>query len=297
MTKTKGTIRWLACIALAAATAVLGMASSASAAEKEHHPTGNFARFEQCQTENPKSILCNVAEATGGELQVGNINIPITKLVLQGAIGEFNEATGNNEFVPAADGESLVRSPQVVTGGLFGLVKGGHYPGYLRNFCKNFPSNFECRVTATPELVGPVAVSVGNLIGEQGTAVEMLLRLHLNNPFLGYKCYIGSASDPVTLKYTTGSMAPLGVEPEVKGKFGHLEGIEEGEILVDLENEQVENAFSVPGAEGCGGPQSLIVDREIDYKQGLPSPAGHNRSLLIGTLYLASTEATLKSEE
>jgi hypothetical protein len=289
----KGAIKRFVWVALATSTAVFGMTVSASA--EAHHPMGNYAKFSHCPTENPKSILCNIGESTSGEFQIGNANIPITKpSILQGALG-LNEAE-EVEFIPATEGESLVKSAEVMSGGIFALVKEGRYPWYLRNFCKNFPNNSECKVTATTELVGLPIFNLGNLISEQGTAIDLPLRLHLKNPFLGGKCYIGSTSSPITIAYTTGSKPPLGVEPEIKGKFGHLEGIEEGNILVDQENEIVDNAYTAPKAEGCGGPQSLIVDREIDEKQALPSPAGHNRSRLIGTLYLASVEAVRNSE-
>jgi hypothetical protein len=130
-----------------------------------------------------------------------------------------------------------------------------------------------------------------------GTALEMPLRFHLKNPFLGGKCYIGSASNPAMLAYTTGSKPPVGVEPELKGKLGQITVNGEGTILTIEGDELVDNTYSAPGAEGCGGPQSLIVDREIDEKQALPAPAGHNRSRLIATLHQAGAAVVAESPE
>ncbi len=292
----KGNIKRFAWVGLAVPIVALAVATSASATEKEHHPTGEFARFSQCPTENPLTEACTLAEAHGGEFQIGNLDIPITKpVILQGGLYGVEE-TEEDEVLPATDGESLVKTPEVLPGGIFALVKGGHYPGYLRNFCRNFPNNSECRVTTTAELVGKPYFSLVRFIEEQNTALTLPLRFHLKNPFLGSKCYIGSASNPITPAYTTGSRPSIGLEPELKGQFGQVETIGGGAILVTTNDEAVDNAFSASGAEGCGGPQSLIVDREIDQKQALPSPTGHNRSRLINTLYLVGHEAVLESE-
>ncbi len=290
----KGNVKRFLGVALVVPIVALATAASA-AAEKEHHPTGEFARFSQCATESPLAAACSVAEAHGGEFQIGNLDVPITKpIILQGGL-RIIEGIEENEVTPATDGESLVRTPEAVPGGIFALVKEGHYPGYLRTFCKNFPNNSECKVTATAELVGKPYFSLTSLVDEQGTGLALPLRFHLKNPFLGSRCYIGSASNPITPAYSTGTVPPLGVEPAMKGQFGQLAQTREG-VLVATGDETVDNAFSAPGAEGCGGPQSLIVDREIDQKQALPSPAGHNRSRLFNTLYLAGHEAVLDSE-
>jgi hypothetical protein len=280
---------------------IVALATSASAAtEKEHHPTGDFAKFAQCPTEAAfASVLCAYSEAYGGEIQIGHIDTPITKpIALQGGLTLVPEG-GELEFfaLPAVNGESLLTAPQVVPGGIFALVKEGRYPWFLRNFCRNFPNNSECKLTATPELAGRPLISILAAFEQEGTVLEIPLKLHLKNPFLGGKCYIGSASSPVTVALTTGSMPALGTEPGIIGKSGELEFLDEQQIITLKQAELVDNAFSAPAAEGCGGPQSLIVDREIDEKQGLPAPAGHNRARLLASLSLASTEGVSKSEE
>jgi hypothetical protein len=289
----EGDIKRFVWMALVAPIVVLAMANSASAAEKAHHPTEALARFNQCPTENPGAPVCFIAEAYGGEFQIGNIDIPITRpIVLQGGLESIN--SGDLGFTSASDGESLVKSAQMMAGGILGLVKAGHYPQYLRNFCMSFPNNSECRVTATPELVGLPTVNVIDLVTESSTALALPLRFHLKNPFLGDKCYIGSAPNPVTPMYGTGVEPELGIEPEDKGQTGHAEEVVGGLVIYD--DELVDNTFSGPRAEGCGGPQSLIVDREIDEKQALPSLSGHNRSRLISTLYTVTAEAVRESE-
>jgi hypothetical protein len=287
----KGNIKRLASVAVGVSLAVLAMAASAPAAEKEHHPMGEYARFKACPTEQQEapSLICILAEVHGGDLQIGNLNIPVTESFdLQGGLDP------EVEFYPPANGETLTKARSTVPGGILGLVKEGRYPWYLRNFCRHFPNNSECKVLATPEVIGQPSFSVFNLSSEQGVGLELPVRVHLQNPFLGGKCYIGSASAPIVIALTTGSMPPLGVEPEVSGRFGSLLTI--GEILAAIGDVVVDNAFAAPGAEGCGGPQSLVVDREIDERQALPAPAGHNRVWLESDLYIAAREEVLNSE-
>jgi hypothetical protein len=190
----------------------------------------------------------------------------------------------------------LEKTAEVVPGGIFGLVKEGRYPWYLRSFCRSFPDNSQCRVTLTPELVDPLTLHFENFITQEGIGLEMPLRLHLKNPFLGDKCYIGSASNPVTPAFSTGSKPPFGLEPEVTGELDGTFSEEEGAILIIPKTELVDNAYPTPGAEGCGGPQSPIVDREIDEKQALPSAAGHSRARLDVVLALTAAGNVEESE-
>ncbi len=287
----KRNVKRLVGAALVLTISIFAMVASASAKE----PTGIFARYKQCPTNNPAVNVCFVGDAEGGEYQVGKIVVPIVKTqILQG--GYFGEAPAMLTVIGAENGETLVKTPQVVPGGIFSLVKEGRYPGYLRNLCKNFPNNSECRVTATAELVGQMALSTVNLLSEEGIAVGLPLRLHLNNPLLGGRCFIGSATSPLQLNFTTGTTSPPPPNAPIQGKAGGLT-IEDEFANVILSNDLlVDNSFSAPGAEGCGGPQSIVVDREIDQKASLPSPAGYNTTKLASTLFVGETRAVKSSE-
>jgi hypothetical protein len=63
------------------------------------------------------------------------------------------------------------------------------------------------------------------------------------------------------------------------------------------ENSLVDNSFSAPAAEGCGGLSSFLIDPILDSKIGLPAQAGHNSATLSGTLRTASAEAVIASEK
>jgi hypothetical protein len=278
--------------ALVLPIALFAMAAPASAKE----PTGNFAVYKQCPTNDPAVNLCIDTNTTGGEFEVGKISVPIVKTQTLQFGSVLSEETGLETVVDAENGETLVKTPQVVPGGIFSLIKEGRYPWYLRNFCKNFPSNSECKVTSTAELVGQPTLSRTNLLSAEGTAVGLPIRLHLKNPFLGSRCFIGSATSPLQLNYTTGTTSPPPPNTPIAGAVGEIEFTNEFTNIIVKNDLVVNNEFSAPGAEGCGGPQSLIVDEEIDQKNALPSPAGHNTSKLSGMLFNATAEGVTNSE-
>ena len=66
-------------------------------------------------------------------------------------------------------------------------------------------------MTATVELAGPataIKLNAENLITQSGTAIQMPVKVKLDNRLLGSNCYIGSNSSPMVLNLTTGATAP-----------------------------------------------------------------------------------------
>ncbi len=154
-------------------------------------------------------------------------------------------------------------------------------------------------MTATIEGVAdpsnPVLVNFENFFGKSGASLTLPIRVHLNNPWLGNSCYIGSESSPIELQLTDGITSPPEPNKPITGNIGHF--YEEEEVEVNVEDSVLDNAFSVPAAEGCGGPFSSILDPVIDTTLGLPSKAGYNTAILTGTHRLATVENVIKSEE
>ena len=134
---------------------------------------------------------------------------------------------------------------------------------------------------------------------EKGTALILPVRVHLKNPLLGEGCYIGSEKSPIQLHLTDGTTAPPPPNKPIKGKLGNpkTEFEKEYESQNITENSLVDNSFSVPAAEGCGGFFSFLIGPIVNSKIGLPSPAGKNTAILSGTLNTAETEAVLASEK
>ncbi len=56
------------------------------------------------------------------------------------------------------------------------------------------------------------------------------------------------------------------------------------------------NSFAAPGANGCGGLFSFLVDPFVNSLVGLPSPAGTNTAILEGKFQLGVPAAVKASE-
>lgn len=282
-------------VALAATMAVLGSASSALATE--HHPKGPFVQFKDCPLSNPATNACVFAQTEKGEFIVGKETVPIKNTItLQGGIHETE--SGALEFIGAENGETLSKTPQPVPGGLAGLVKCNEISNFLERIaCELVFENGVTGVNATTELAAPassIGISLENLLGETGTALSLPVKVHLENPFLGSGCYIGSNAKPVQLPLTTGTTSPPAPNKPISGSKGEFE-FNEG-VIVIKNNSLVNNSFAAPEAEGCGGLFSFLIDPIVDAKLGIPAAAGHNTAILKGTLKQASAEAVKGSE-
>jgi hypothetical protein len=276
-----------------ASLAVLGFASQALAGK----PTGEFANFSDCPLSNPEVTACVYALTTGGEFKIGSTTVPITKtMTLQGGI-----IGPTNTFVDAADGNTLSKTPQTVPGGLLKIVAPEFFPEFLRVIFNEFINKGVTGVTASTELVGEVGWNLSNAINKEGPAITLPVRVHLENSFLGPKCYIGSKANPITLALTTGTTSPPPPNMPITGSGGERELRAGGALIVARKTSLVNNEFSAPGAEGCGsqilfGLFTGLIDGAVDSESGVPSPAGHNTAILNGSEELGAAAAVKASE-
>jgi hypothetical protein len=280
-----------------AVIAVLGITSSAYAVE--HHPKGEFAVFADCPLSNPTVEICLVAKTEGGKFTVGKETVPITNpITLQGGLKKF--LSSSEEFIAAEDGNTLTKSPQKVPGGLAGLVKCNEISNFLERIaCELVFENGVTGVNATTELAAPassIKTNVLNLLEGHGTALSLPLKVHLENPFLGSNCYIGSNASPIVIEFTTGTTSPPLPNTPITGSPGEISFAEGEQILIIKNNELVNNSFAAPKAAGCGGIFSFLIDPIVNSKLGLPAAAGHNTAILKGTLKSANAEAVKASE-
>jgi hypothetical protein len=285
---------FVAVLAMAVAF-VLVAASSALAT-----PKGEFAIFADCPLSTPELSGCINAKTESGEFIVGKKTVPIKNAItLQGGFIE-NRETGAQQFVGAADGNTLSKTPQNVPGGLAGLVNCFEISNFFeRVACEIIFENGLTGVTATTELAAP-ASSIGlnetNLLTATGTALSLPVKVKLGNPLLGESCYIGSNAHPIQLPLTTGTTSPPPPNKPIKGNVGTLESAAEGAILIISKNSLVNNSFAAPGAEGCGGIFSFLINPLVNAKLGVPAAAGHNTAILNGTLKQAGAESVEASE-
>ena len=284
-----------AILAVLAPCALLGSSSSAFAGE----PTGEFAVFKECPLSVPFINSCVYSVTTGGGVTIGSTSVPIVnQIIFQG--GETREVVGNEEFrsfVGPANGETQVKTPQPVPGGLAGLIKCPEIQSVLgRLTCETVFQNGATGVNAITELVGPAQYSFLKLASHQAGLV-LPVRVRLENPLLGDGCYIGSASEPITLHLTTGTTSPPPPNQPISGEASGVSFRGGGVILLAENVSAVDNSFSVPTARGCGGPLlASAIDPIVNGKIGLPSPAGKNTAILNGHLEQAIAYYVMLSE-
>jgi len=294
--------RSLSLLAVASLVAAFGALSVASTALAT--PKGEFAVFADCPLNVTGLNACIYAKTESGGFTVGNKTVPIEKtIVLQGGLKERTET--ELEFVAAKDGNTLTKVPQNVPGGLSGLVnctaiKGSGLLEVLeRGTCKSIFENGLTGVTATTELAAPasqIQINLGAIFSESGTALQLPVKVHLENPLLGSSCYVGSNSAPISLPLTTGTTAPPLPNKPIKGSAGTLEFVGEGEILKLTKNSLVNNSFAAPKTNGCGGIFEFLIGPIINASLGVPAAAGHNTAILNGTLEQAGAESVKAHE-
>jgi hypothetical protein len=287
---------------LIAAAAVLAPLAMASPAMAEHHPTGNFAPFKYCPLSNKATEICTVANTNAGEFAVGKKTVPITKTItLQGGLHE-NEKTEELEFIAAEGAETLSKTEETVPGGLLGIKAPKSWPLILQELFNEYVINKGLTgVTEITELAKPasaIKLNTTNLIFESGTALQLPVKVKLNNAFLGNECYVGSSSHPITLNLTTGTTSPPEPNKPIKGSAGKLEILESGNLIRLAGGALVDNSFAdEEGANGCGGFLfSWAVDPLVNEILGVPSKAGTNTAILKGNLEEAAAEAVKASE-
>jgi hypothetical protein len=287
-----------ATVTVTASLAMLGAATPAFATV--HHPKGEFAVFAECPTANSEVEDCIIAKTEGGEFDVGSEKVPIVSpITLQGGVNRFLGGT-EEKFFGAENGNTLTKAAQKVPGGLLGLVKCNEIGNFIERLsCELFFENGITGVNATTELAAPassVATNAAALTEQKGTALTLPLKIHLENPFLGSSCYIGSNAHPIVIEFTSGTTSPPAPNKPITGKPGELSLNAAETIIFDKGNELVNNSYPAPGAEGCGGIFAPIVDEIVDKKLGLPSAAGKNTAILRGLLEVTSKEAVEASE-
>ena len=267
---------------LAAAGAALALVAIAAspAAATTGQPSGPYTGMDTCptssaamQSTNNAIVGCVVANIGGGGFTVGSTQVNFTSPMTvkfgvtwatNGPMASFPDGTQAALFstVSPTDGNELSASPLDVP-----------IPG-LANF---WPGVTSAIVQIEP--AGPITDFAPLSAGENYPLFKMPVKLHLLNAFLGLSCYVGSNSNPIVLSPTSGTTAPPPPNQPIKGTVGTI-GISRdpngfGSTIVGFSGANlVDNALSVPGANGCGilGSANWIVNSLF----GLPSAAGHN---------------------
>jgi hypothetical protein len=270
-------------IAALAVVCLLATARSASAVTLN----GNWAPFTRCPVDNAAMLaaggvkqvaLCASADSPSGSSKIGNTSLSTGENNLQFGLVEHNTRSRSSFSVVSPPGGPLVAAPAKVPGGLLGLMCPSNSP-VITILCKRAENDGLNAVTATVQSAGtPSHFNFTAQLKVGKPIITLPVKIHLQNPLLGSNCYIGTNSDPIVLH-------PANLQKPTFGK-GHVfdpngttdrKGVLQSIIVISNEGD---SSFAAPGASGCGGPLSPVVDEAVDLKDGLPSPAGKNSVVL-----------------
>ncbi|MBM7170062.1 hypothetical protein JQK87_16885 [Streptomyces sp. G44] len=275
----------VAATALGTAFGVLASVGTATAAAAV--PNGEWAPFTRCPVDAPamlaadglaKTPQCVVSASPNGSIKLGRTTVPTGRTNLQ--IGVVQNADGTSSVV-APPGGALIADSATVPGGLLGLMCPSDIPA-ITAICEQLNDSSLNKITATVESVGaPYDFDQTAGILTDKPIVAIPVRIHLENPFLGKRCYIGTAANPIVLR-------PKNLQfPEFGMSFFHGDGTaaEDGEMSrVNLTGAtQNDSTFAVPGASGCGLGLLGLIDAAVNAKTGLPSASGKNDLTLKST--------------
>lgn len=265
--KLRRSIPLLAAVAMIAAMAFVPTASAAT-------PAPGYERFAGCPgpDEYPKPLLaCIRSEIVDGHFKMGNKTVPIDNpIILSGGV----DAENGNVVANSKGGISPAK--QKVPGGVVGLTG----------------------LTWLLELLGSEALTlyaVTEVAGQPNLNQDLTLpiKVHLINPVLGPKCYVGSTTNPIVLKLTTGTTSPPPPNKPITGKVGQpVFDPATGVIKQDVT--YVDNSFAAPGANGCTltlfGFIPISINGLVNSQSGLPAPAGTNETVQVTKSELAFPE-------
>jgi len=286
-----------------AALLVVALGSLAFVGSAGAKLTGEFKKFEFCPYNTAEVERCLNSLTTGGEVVLGSKKVPIVNpATLQGGYTEpatEGPEAGFAKFFGATNGVTLSKAAQPVPGGLAGLVNCKEISDFLlRISCEVTFENGVTGVNSTLELAQPasaIRVSENHLGEAEGVALKMPVRVHLENPFLGGSCYVGSSSTPLKWELTSGVTNPPLPNKPITGSTGQVEFLEGARILRLKDAAIVDNAWSAPAANGCGGLFSFIIDPIVNASSGLPSAAGKNTAVLKSTIMTTTSFALKKN--
>jgi hypothetical protein len=227
-------------------------------------PAEGYEAFAGCPSpeENPTITICITTRITGGHFQMGSKDVPITNpMTLSGGTNPDGEI-----FASPAGG--LSKAKQKVPGGVVGLTG-------LTWLLELFGSE-ALTLYATTELAGKPGSPFAD-------PITLPIRVHLENSLLGKNCYVGSFTDPIVLKLTTGTTSPPAPNEPISGHGPTSFEETENPFIARLKGaEFVDNSFAAPGANGCVltlfGFIPISINGLVNSQSGLPAAAGTNET-------------------
>jgi hypothetical protein len=257
----------------AAVTAIAAVAMMAPVAQAAT-PAPGYEQFTGCPSaaENPKIEFCLHSLIKSGHFQMGSKDVPITNPIPM--TGGTDSELEN--FAATAEG-GLKPVKQPVPGGVVGITG--------LDWLVNFLSVEGLKLYAVTEAVGTPKLTL--------TTIGLPIRVHLINPVLGNKCYVGSTASPISLNMTTGTTSPPAPNKPISGEEPVIT-VAPPETLVLSNGKYVDNSFSAPAASGCTltllGFIPVSINGLVNTQAGLPAAAGTNETIQVIDTEIAAEE-------
>ncbi len=269
----------LAAVTVVAAATVSAVAAPAAASADTL--AGEWAAFGGCPVDaaamraaDGSAVIaaCLGGGSPGGSITMGSTTMSVGAVDMQ--FGVLNQGGTYSLVQPASGG--LSGDPIVVPGGLLGLMCPSSIP-VISDICDAVVGSPLNVVTATLEPAGPATdFDLGAAVTTGRPIMTLPVKIHLQNPFLDRRCYIGSDSNPMVLKVANQT------RPAAKFVRFDADGTPNpaGEMTyTDLSGATIaDSTFAVPAARNCG--LFGLVDSVVNARQGLPSPSGSNSLVL-----------------
>lgn len=143
----------------------------------------------------------------------------------------------------------------------------------VSDICQKIEESGPNAVTATVEPAGePSDFELAAGIGEGDPILTLPVKIHLENPFLGPDCYLGSKDDPIELEPANEEQPT--VENVRFDEDGELDSDGDMSYFEATDTAQIDDSFSVPKANGCGWHG--VLNPAVNLKMDLPSSSGDN---------------------
>ncbi|MFE7108774.1 hypothetical protein ACFU98_21380 [Streptomyces sp. NPDC057575] len=274
--------------ALVAVAVGIPLSTSPASAASAQEMNGNWAPFTRCPVDDPAMLaadgkadiaICVASHSESGSIKLGNTEATTGANDLQFGVVR-NATTGVSKIVAPAGG-SIVGAPTEIPGGLLGLMCPSGIP-VVSDICKQLTDNSLNRVVATVQSAGTPTnfdLSAGMTSGKP--IVDIPVRIHLENPFLGSKCYIGTTSSPIVLRPQNVTKPALASQRFDATGTPNTAGVLNRVALTG--NDQGDAAFAVPGVSGCGPLTLGELNWAVNLKTALPSASGNNNLVLNDT--------------
>ena len=232
---------------------------------------------------------------------LGNKKVPIEKpVVLQGGYGKQVEEDISPKFFAATNGITLSKAPQNVPGGLLGIVPEASSPALVKALIKFFLENSLTGVNSTLELAKPateIRVSENNLAGEEGVALKMPVKVHLENPFLGKNCYVGSSTLADHLEPDHRHHRTARAQQTDHRQRRHRRIPRRRPILALTKKQTGRQRLVCADGRAAVAGSSPSSSTRSSTRSSAPPPPGNNTAILNNEIYIGAAAAVRKNNE